>query len=42
MTDGVFSITTGKQVNHVEDSIDTDIVAMQISQINELIAAIES
>tara|TARA_R110000868_G_scaffold278923_1_gene538983 strand:+ start:232 stop:360 length:129 start_codon:yes stop_codon:yes gene_type:complete len=42
MTDGVFDITTGNKFDHAEESIDTDTVAMQIFQIQELIAAIES
>ena len=42
MTDGVFEINTGRQLNHAEVSFDTDSVATQIAQINDLIAAIES
>ena len=42
MTDGVFDITTGNKFDHAVESADTDTIAMQISQMQELIAAIES
>jgi hypothetical protein len=42
MTDGVFDITTGNILNPALQSTNTDTIEMQISEINALIAAIES
>ncbi len=42
MTDGVFDINTGAKFDNAVESTDTDTVAMQIFQMQELIAAIES